>query len=81
VIAVRRLAAIVAADVAEYSRLIAADEATRRSPTSPEVQLPARIDYGDASPRRLSPFAVKKRIEAVQNATHTNLVRFAPAAV
>ena len=30
--AVRRLAAIVAADVPEYSRLIAADEATRRSP-------------------------------------------------
>jgi hypothetical protein len=28
-------------------------------------------------PRRLSPFAVKKRIEAVQNATHASSVRFA----
>jgi hypothetical protein len=33
------------------------------------VQLLARIACGDGRPRRLCPFAVKKRIEAVQNAT------------
>jgi hypothetical protein len=44
--AVRRLAAIVAADVPEYSGLIAADETTRHAP-GPDVQLFARINCGD----------------------------------
>jgi hypothetical protein len=46
--AVRRL---VAADVAEYSSFIAADEVTRRSPGSADVQLLARQHPNDALPR------------------------------